>query len=245
MIQIDAHCHIGLGWRMRQTVDELLREMDRCGLDRAVVCPVERHIVVYNREGNDFIADAVRAHRDRLVGFATVNPWYGEEGVAELERAVQKGLVGLKINSSLQGFFIHDALIYPLMEKVQELELLTYFHTNTPIYAMPFQLADLAERFPQVTFILGHMGFADGWTDVVAATEMLKNVYLDTSLTGPMVIAEAMAKVGPERIVFGSNAPVSSLEAELYKIEVMSLPPEARRLILGENMVRLLKGCEV
>lgn len=240
MVKVDAHCHIGMGHWKRQTVDDLLRQMDRCGVEKAVVCPVDQYIAVYNREGNDDIAEAVRAHPDRLIGFATVNPWYGEQGVRELERAVGNGLSGLKINSSLQGFFIHDPLIYPLMEKVQELRIPAYFHTNTPVHAMPFQLADLAGQFPEVSFILGHMGFADGWTDAVPAVKDLDHVFLETSLTGPMVIEAAIRTIDPVRIVFGSNSPESSLSVELAKVTDMDLSEEVRQMILGENMTKLL-----
>jgi len=239
---IDAHCHIGLGTYKRQTPEELLRQMDRCGVERAVVCPVDQYIAVYNREGNDYIAEAVRAYPDRLVGFASVNPWYGERGVEELERAVDMGLSGLKLNPALQGFFPYDEMVYPLIGKAEELGVPVYVHTNTPVYAMPFQVADLAGNFPGVVFILGHMGFADGWTDVVAAASLSPNVYLETSLSFPMPMLEALGKLGAERVVFGSDSPESSLEAELYKIQLLDLDDATRRKVLGENMERLLGG---
>lgn len=242
MVVVDAHCHIGLGRLKRQTAEELLREMDRCGVERAVVCPVDQYIAVYNKEGNDYIAEAVRAHPDRLVGFASVNPWYGERGVEELERAVGMGLSGLKLHPALQGFFANDELVYSLIEKSRELGIPIYVHTNTPVHAMPFQVADLAEQFPDVPFVLGHMGFADGWTDVVSAVTSLSNVYLETSLSLPMPISEAVADLGADRVVFGSDSPESSLEAELYKIRILDLDEVARRKILGENIERVLEG---
>ena len=82
---IDAHCHVGEGFGMRLLPDDLLQAMDANGVERAVICPMDRFIAVENEAGNDYVASLVRVHPDRFIGFATVNPWYGEEGVAELE----------------------------------------------------------------------------------------------------------------------------------------------------------------
>ena len=57
---IDGHCHLGIGHEYRQTTDELLAEMDRYDVDRAVICQVDRCIAVDNREGNDEMLHAVR-----------------------------------------------------------------------------------------------------------------------------------------------------------------------------------------
>lgn len=52
---IDAHAHLGQGRYKSLAPEELLRQMDEHGIDRAVICPVEEQIILHNREGNDFI----------------------------------------------------------------------------------------------------------------------------------------------------------------------------------------------
>ena len=74
MTIIDSHCHIGEGVRKSVTADELLREMDVAGVDRAVLCSVDQFIAVENRAGNDDVLRAVQAHPDRVSGLAAVNP---------------------------------------------------------------------------------------------------------------------------------------------------------------------------
>ena len=99
---VDAHCHVGHGVKKSFAVEQLIKTMKSCKVDKTIICPVEEQIVVYNREGNDFVADAVGKYSEKLIGFAVANPWYGKTAVRELERGFTIGLKGLKINSSLQ-----------------------------------------------------------------------------------------------------------------------------------------------
>ena len=101
---VDAHCHIGETSHYRQSAEDLLRQMDDNGVNRAVICAAGRHIVVNNEEGNRLIEATVRMYPDRFYGFACVNPWYGERAVNELHRAIESGLVGLKLHPSMQGY---------------------------------------------------------------------------------------------------------------------------------------------
>ena len=236
---IDSHCHLGWGLRKRVTVDELLRNMDEAQVERAVICTVDEFIAVRNREGNSEVLAAVRSHPDRFWGLSAVNPWFGDGAVQELCRCLDAGLIGLKLNSHLQGFVLCDPLVHPLLEVCQDRRVPVYAHTGTPITAEPFQLAELARTFPGVPMVLGHMGFTDYWYDVVPAALQSDNVYLDTSLIDIMNIADALERVGPERILFGSDFPESDLMLEIDKMTMIDMGDEQRRQIMADNAVVL------
>jgi predicted TIM-barrel fold metal-dependent hydrolase len=238
---IDAHCSIGEGRYARLAPEALLEQMDLAGVDRAVVSPVHEHITVYNREGNDYILDAVRRYPRRFVGFATVNPWYGPRAVEELRRALGEGLRGLALNSALQGYFIHDELVHPVIEVAAAFGVPVYFHTATPIYALPFQLAELALVFPHVHFIMGHLAAADFWTDAVPAAKQCGNIYVETSIrSGIATIRQAVRELGIRRVLFGSDAPESDVGVELAKIRLVGLAADDEDRVLGGNMLQLL-----
>jgi hypothetical protein len=239
---IDAHCHIGEGRYKRLTASELIALMDENDIEKAVVCPVEEHITVYNREGNDYILRAMKEHPDRLIGFATVNPWYGDSAVEELRRAIGEGLRGLKLNSALQGYFINDELVYPAIEAAQDLGIPVYFHTATPVFALPLQLADLAGEFPRVNFIMGHMAATDFWIDVVPAAEMCPNIYLETSLRSPGVLRIAVEQIGVRHLMYGSDVPASCMKMELAKIDRLALSPVDKERIFSGTALELLGG---
>lgn len=239
MFIIDSHCHIGAGVRKSVTGDALVRAMDEAGVERAVVCTVDQFIAVRNREGNDDVLHAVEAHPDRFYGLAAVNPWFGERAVEELRRNLDAGMKGLKLHSHLQGFVLSDPIVHPLVEVCREYGAPLYAHTGTPITAEPFQLAELARTFPDVTMVMGHMGYTDFWYDAVPAALQSENIYLETSLIDIMNIHNAIEKVGAHRILFGSDFPESDLGLELEKIAMIDMDDEARGDILGRNAQRV------
>ena len=242
MSMIDSHCHLGIGTRKRATVDELLREMDAADVARAVICTVDQFLAVRNRQGNDEVIAAVKKWPDRFWGLAAANPWFAQQAVEELQRCLEAGLVGLKINSHLQGFVLSDPLVHPLVRTCRRHGGAIYAHTGTPITAEPFQLAELARTFPDVPMVMGHMGFADFWYDAVPAALQSDNVYLETSLIDVMNIANAVEKVGPRRILFGSDFPEMDLSLEVEKTAMIDVPDQHRRLITADNALALWGG---
>jgi uncharacterized protein len=239
MAVIDNHCHVGKGIRKQLSAEQLLRQMDRHRVERAVICTVDQFIAVQNRAGNDEILAAVRRWPDRFWGLAAVNPWFLGEGVDELRRCLEAGLSGLKLHSALQGFVLSDPIVHPLVETCRALGGVVYAHTGTFISAEPFQLAELARTFPEVPMILGHSGFADLWLDAVPAALQSPNIFLDTSLIDLMNVGNAVEKVGAARVLFGSDAPESDLDLELQKLAMVEMSAEDRRRILYDNAMRL------
>jgi hypothetical protein len=237
---VDGHCHLGIGHEYQQTEDNLLHEMDTYQVDQAVVCPVDRCIAVDNREGNDTILAAVRRHPDRLYAFATANPWYGQRAVAELRRALGAGARGIKLHPALQGFLLCDELVYPIVELAAELGVPIFFHTGTPAFAQPMQLSELAMRFPNVKFIMGHMGSTDFKLEAVDVGVLSSNIYLDTSWILPELVTKAVAAVGADRVLFGSDSPLSTLRIEMGARRATRWSDAERAKVMGESMLRLL-----
>lgn len=236
---VDGHCHLDAAGE-EPAVSELLSEMDALGVDRAVICPTEMYIAVYNREGNDYIIEAVRGHPQRFIGLATVNPWYGYKAIEELERSIKSGLKGLKLHPFLQGFHLTHEVARPIVEACAALGIPVYVHTGTPISSMPFQLAELARGFPEVPFIMGHMGHSDFWRDTIPAASRSDNIYLETSLVAVGLIRDAFEKLGAGRLIFGSDVPHSNLACELEKMSAIEMSGEEQRKVFGENLLSLL-----
>ena len=238
---IDAHCHVGHGRLKDQSAEELVREMDEAGVELAIICPVDEQIVIDNREGNDAMVAACHAHPDRLRGLAVANPWYGERAEAELERALQNGLAGLKVHPSRQGHYINDQMLDPLIQKVEAVQGFVYLHTGTDEYSLPLEAIDLANRFPSVTFILGHYGGVGIY--FAHCHEVLRtcpNTLVETShLAFTIFLTQGIEEFGESRFVFGSDSPVGSMELEKWKLEKMQI--KGISAILGGNVECLLQ----
>ena len=237
---IDGHCHLGEGFDIKVSPEELLKEMDKNEVEKAIICPIDKFIAVYNKEGNDYIMDCVEKFPDRFIGFATVNPWYGEKAILELKRSLDKGVKGLFLHPFLQGYLLNDRLVFPLLKEIEKYNLPVYFHTGTLISSEPYQLRDLAEKFPKVNFIMGHCAFSDYWNDVILAGKDMRNIYFETSLTWPDMVSNVFNELGEDRVIFGSGFPQNPLKTEVEKIRIACPDKEKQIMVFEKNIKRLI-----
>ncbi len=239
---VDAHAHLGEGRHLSLSADDLLAQMDEAHIERAVVGAVDHHMAVHNREGNDLVLSAVRAHGGRLTGMASVNPWFGVAAVEEIRRALGEGLSGLVIHSVYQGFRLGDHVVDPVLEVVAALDVPVYAHTGTAGQAEPFHAVDLALRFPSVNFIMGHAGSSDYGEDAVRALEFAPNIWLETSRNGPANFGLWKVKDCVSRVVFGSSAPEYIPAIEIETLCDMITEAEDQEAIFRDNVQGVFKG---
>lgn len=242
MMWIDAHCHVGPGLTARQSPEELLRDMDRLGIDQALISPWDAAIAVENRAGNDYVLTQANRYPDRLSAYATVNPWYGRGAVDELRRATDKGARALKLATHLQGCQITDDIVFPIVAEAVALGLPIYVTTGIPVSAMPMQLSYLARTFPQGVFIEGRYGFPDFWTDALPSVQDTPNIYVDASYNPPSTILNAVRALGADRVLFSSDSPYLCLQNEVEKMKSLPVAVQTLSQIVGANIARLLQG---
>jgi predicted TIM-barrel fold metal-dependent hydrolase len=239
---LDAHVRPPAGHPTRVAA-ALLSEMDAAGIDAALVSPAEAEIAVRNREGNERILAVAHERPERLLAYATANPWNGAEAAAELDRALSAGAAAVLVNSALQGFPLLDELVDPVIEVARAHGVPVYAHTGTPAYALPLQLAELALRFPDVAFVMGRAGRTDFRMDALPALEAAPNVYADLSHEPPQTgIAALAAAVGPERLVFASDHPVRTMASAVARLEGAPLDAADRERVAGGTLRALLEA---
>ena len=243
MTVIDAHVRLGVGRDAALTAAELLATMDQLGIDRALISPVERCLAVDHREGNAFVAAAASDSGGRLLPYAVATPWRGARALEELARAAGEGAVALALDPAVQGFDLLDGQVDPLIEAAAARGWPVYVRTGTPSFALPLQLAELAVRHPQVAFIMGKSGATDFWIDARPALERASNLYADTAYAPwDAVLAELAAPpIGPGRLVFSTDMPLSDPVLERGRHDAWRLPADARAAILGGTLDALLR----
>jgi predicted TIM-barrel fold metal-dependent hydrolase len=104
----------------------------------------------------------------------------------------------------------------------------------------------LAPEYPDVNFIIAHLGsFTDDWKahqQVVYQLARYPNVYADTSGVRQFrYLVQAIKSGGAGKLLFGSDGPWLHPGLELHKIRLLGLPPEQEKLVLGGNIIRLLR----
>jgi predicted TIM-barrel fold metal-dependent hydrolase len=238
---IDGHVTAGAGIYFDTDPEQLIEAMDRYGIGRAVLAPSDGWLAVDNREGNDQILAWARRWPGRLLGYATANPWYGERALAELERALDAGLHGIKLHPARQGFMLLEPIVEPILALAARRRVPVYVVTGVPVASMPLQLAELARRFPETQLIMGRSGRTDFSLDLLPAAQLAPNIYIETAYNLPATLGVIAQAIGPGRLLFASDAPFTNLELELGKLELIPEWPAMREAVLGANLARLLR----
>lgn len=241
MTVLDGHVMLGRGRDASLAADELLATMDRLGIDSALVSPAEGFLPVRNREGNELVAAAAAGSEGRLLAYAVATPWLGDEALEELKRAREAGAAALKLDPALQGFDLLDGQAEPLAAFAIEAGWPIYVRTGTPPHALPFQVAWLANRFPEGSFLLGKSGATDFSHDGPATLEAAPNVYADSVyVEWPTALAAANQEGRGGRVFFSTDAPFGDPAIELARVREAPCDEGVRDAILGGTLARLL-----
>lgn len=218
------------------------READPWNIEHTIAAPTGAMVVIDNAESNIQMVKLTRNPRNRISGLAVVNPWHGKRGVDMLRKAFDQGLAGLYLYPSRQGFRLTDKIVDPLIKVCRTHNRPVYSHTGTPGCEMPFQLAELARRFPSVTFVMGHAAWSDfSGYDVIPAARQAPNIMIETSCTVACLVRTAISELGADRLLFGTGYPHSLPGHEFAKIEDLGLSKDDMKLLMRDNAIRLWK----
>ncbi len=244
---------------------------------------VERSVEL-SRLVNDSFAKIQKEHREHFIALATLPLNDPAASVVELERAITKlELKGATLFSNANGTPLSDRRFWPLYEKANALGVVFFIHPTYPVgveammdyMLMPLVgfLADttlaaaslvfsgVVERFPNIQWVLGHLGGAipflaerldRGYEVYKQCRENInqppseylkKNFYYDTVNFDVKALQLAIEFAGPGHLVAGSDYPhqIGSLEKMLASIRQLQITPEEEADILGGNAVRLLR----
>jgi predicted TIM-barrel fold metal-dependent hydrolase len=216
----DTHTHIGRGLHSGrvQTAAQLIREMDRFGVDHSLVIPFP--VVEDHREAHDEIARAIREHPGRLSGAACVNPFVPRQYFDdEIRRCVEElGFVAMKLQPQYQGI----NPLWPVSSFVYETALLhnlpLIIHTGSGIpHALPSLQIPVAQRYPDLRIILAHCGGGGMFKgEAIVAASLCPNIYLELSSLMPHDILEVLHHIPSTRLLAGSDL-LESTRVELSK----------------------------
>jgi predicted TIM-barrel fold metal-dependent hydrolase len=218
----------------------LVEALDAAGIERAVVCPPRARGHGYEVE-NDGVAALARAHPERLVGFARVDP-LAPGAAAELERALGLGLRGLFLHPWEDAFAIADRAVDALVGDVPVIVA-----TGYPWVSEGLQVGDLARRHPKTTVVATNGAQINisglGQRDALLALEANPNLVIQTTGVYREDFLEGVVeRLGPERVLFASGFPRFDPRLELLRVQwAPNLDERARAAILAGNAARLLR----
>ncbi len=236
-------------------VEELIKSMDEAGVDKAVVCGFPWSDSALCVAGNNYILEGMRRFPERIIGFGCIQPNDGDEAIEEAERCISLGMKGIgELASYSAGIPVYDIdSLQPICEILEKAHLPMMFHSTemvghlypgksmTPLKS----IYDFIRAFPGIRIILAHWGggffFYELMPEVAKAAEM---TWYDTAaspfLYRRKIYSVAVAIVGADKILFGSDYPLIRPGRYMEEMEDSGLGEEERRKILGQNIQELL-----
>ena len=228
--------------------DILLSSMKEHKIDKLVIhataTKAEQVTVI-----NDYVSSLVR---ENIIGFGTMHQDFAEYE-AELERVKSLGLSGIKFHPIFQGFAIDSPAMLPVYRKIAELKLPVLMHMGDRVSdgATPKRLAAVLDAVPDLVVVAAHLGGSGdclggeaGWQEVEQCLCGRDNVYYDTSSSvrfiDPEKATEMIRHLGTDRVVFGTDYPLSLHQQELEVFDKLSLTESEQEAILWKNAYRLL-----
>lgn len=197
------------------------------------------------RQANDYVLRMRDARPDAILPFCYVTPAFPDEAVAEIERCVGgQAMAGVKLWVARK---VTDPGLDPIMEAAVAKDVPVLQHAwlkttgNLPGESTPFDVADLARRHPRARIIMAHLNGV-GYRGIEAVADV-PNVVVDTSGGDPEsgLVEAAVRRLGPDRVVYGSDAPIRHFGVTMNKVLGADIPNVDKRAILWDNALRILK----
>jgi predicted TIM-barrel fold metal-dependent hydrolase len=215
-------------------------EMAKYNIRQAVVVAIDPYIPT------EALAYECLKTKDILIPFGSVDP-KSRDWKEELEKTLTLPIAGFNIHFALQEELLNTEISRQIIEIISEKrpKLPIYVHTgNFQIFKhtdkkWATSLGVLAKEFSEQTFICGHAG----WSEPSLALRLAlrcPNVILETSWQPARVIRRLCDRLGPRRLLLGSDYPLYSMRRAIGNCR-RALNPKEFTMVSNENAKSLIK----
>jgi predicted TIM-barrel fold metal-dependent hydrolase len=223
---VDCHTHIDFAADDVETSEHLeaAQTVDACIVLATPLLSCESKKGGPSDKVNEKLAEYVNKHKEKMVGFAVVEPIKDKVSINNLKTLKDKlGLKGTVLYCSACGFHPTHSRAMRFYESANELGLPVFFHNGDVTlrpeavleYAQPYLLDEVARTFPSLKIIIGSMGmpFVEQTLAMVAKHE---NVYADLTIRPSSVwqtyniVMAAHERGVMDKLLFGSGFPYGS-----------------------------------
>ena len=254
-----------LGWDPpgppEQLADRWVAELDRHGVGRAALMAS-----VPGDEAS--VAAAVARHPSRFAGLFMVNPTASDSAERVRRGFAEHGLRCACLFPAMHHFALDDECVTAVFRAAADHGCAVFVHCGVLSVGVrrklglpsrfdvrlgdPLAVAQVASAFPSVPVIIPHFG-AGFLRETLMAADLAANIHVDTSSSNGWmkytpglnladVFRQALAVLGPEHVLFGSDSsffprgwqrPIH--EAQCAALDEIGLDAEGRRAIVADN----------
>ena len=256
ILDVNAYLgHFAFRQLRHNTADSLLTLMEAKRIDQAVVSSASAITYRNTQAGNEEVAAEVKGHRDRMIPFAVINPFYA--GWRDDLKICHEefGMAGLRLYPKWHNYSLSAPCCLELVNAATERGLVISIPLRAEDSRQRSWLVDvpdvpleeivaLVRSCPNARFILlNGLGYArsplgrkDSGLPANYAIEISRlSALLDNE------IGQLITNLGAERLMFGSGMPFSYPDPALLKLEVLNASSDDRQKIGSQNAAKWLR----
>ena len=233
---IDTHVHTGLFEAPDKVVDMteaiVLESMELYNIDYALVSdaaveydcllepvPIEKQVT----QESSFLRSIAfaRANMDKI----GIMPWAKpatESADARFEELIKENLDivhGIKIHPFHSKIAFDSKEVDAYVQLARKYHLPVVSHTAADDEASPERVYKVAKKYPDVDFVMVHMGLGTDNKEAIELLGKLPNLYGDTTWVPLESTLEIVKRYGSKKIFFGSDSPIDGLHTYGYNMK--------------------------
>lgn len=249
---VDAHTHISD--TVYGNFNIYQAQMEQAGIDKAVLFPggmidvrKMNDYITGKKKGSEYIPNEliltlIKKDPKKYFGFICINPLIGEKCLQDFKQGITEGFKGLKLAPIVHNFSLSASVVNELTGLCGQFNVPLYTHVVFNPGASTEKIELLAKNYPGTNIIIGHMGFGPIDNFAIELARKYSNVFLETSNSSFLAVKTALEIAGAEKIIFGSEFPLSHACVELKKIECAVNNTGSFEKIVSKNILNLLGG---
>lgn len=193
----------------------------------------------------------------KVYGFISMDPLIDADATRkEIKACAKQGGFGIKLHPQAQKVHPNDHRLWPMYETCQEIDFPILSDSGlsagaTKQWGEPHYWDEVLKAFPRLRLVLAHLGRACYDQTRKLAKDHSKVCFDIADIIDPHTheeyhlsdadMAALIREVGAERVVFGSDFPWFEPAAGIQRVKSLPLSDKEKRLVLGENAVRIYK----
>ncbi|MHB1001043.1 MAG: amidohydrolase family protein [Armatimonadota bacterium] len=236
---IDANTTIGAhpDHRLNMSIERLISEMDTHTISGGLAQSTLGIYYSYIR-GNAAILEAAKVN-NRLVPVASVNPIYYYGASADMQAIRSQGFRIFRFYPGEQNWDIDSLAFKQILDQLAPLKVPIMIDTANA--GQPSAMARIAAEYPAPVILFSIS--MNVLSEALAAAVKYSNVMIEThELHVPGALELISERIGSDRIIFGSGAPLRSIASSLHYITSSDLSDEDKQRVLGGNIRRVLEA---
>jgi predicted TIM-barrel fold metal-dependent hydrolase len=233
----------GVKARLDGKISSLLSSMDKCGIEKSVIC----NIATKPAQFDSILQWCKKIATERIIPFPSFHP-YDPDFKDRVDEIKREGFKGIKFHPYYQNFTIDEEKIFPVYKKIADENLILVMHTGFDFAFQRIRIADpekiltIIEKFPSLKLVTTHLGAWEQWEEVEQYL-LGKPIYMEISFSLEFLddtVKKIISNHPPEYILFGTDSPWTDQQNSVSLLKGLQLGEEKEARIFRENAVKLL-----